>query len=71
MSSGTVKETVEGTNLAGSGGGRVAFSSPSLSFGRLSDLVGTELLLSITGVSVRVILWKDREMGRGAVNLRS
>lgn len=52
MSSETVEETGEGMNLSGSGGGGVALWSPSLSFGRLSDLVGTELLLSITGVIV-------------------
>lgn len=52
MSSETVKETGEGMNLAGSGGGGVVLWSPSLSFGRLSDLVGTELLLSNTVVVV-------------------
>lgn len=52
MSSETVKETGEGMTVAGSGGGGVAVWSPSLSFGRLRDFVGTELLLSITGVIV-------------------
>lgn len=52
MPSETVKEAGEGMDMVGSGGGGVAVWSPSLSFGRLSDLVGTELLLSITGVIV-------------------
>lgn len=52
MSSETVKETGEGMNLAGSGGGIAALWSSSLSFGRLGDLAGTELLLSVTGVVV-------------------
>jgi len=52
MSSETVEEARESMSMAGSGGGGVAVWSPSLSFGRLRDVVGTELLLSITAVIV-------------------
>lgn len=57
--------------LAGSGGAGVALRSPPLSFGRGSDLVGRGLVYSsLEMCECQGILWKAREVGRGAVNLQ-
>lgn len=49
----------------------MAFWSPSLSFGTLRDLVETVVASHPWCDSVRVVLWKDREVWGGAVHLQS